>query len=412
MKKVITILLSTLFMVSMSLGLTACGHEHELTKTSAVSATCETNGNSEYYTCECGKYFSDAEGKNEIAKDSWIISSTGHDHGDEIVYKVIEGKAYSVKTCACGDEDKTEIANAVVVDNTAEAQAAIDGVAENTTIVLNDANYGILYFRKTASSTPVESNWAGGGHSYSGVISGLTILGTEGAIVRKIKAETLDYTPSGNQHSNSATEPYLSFSLTINNLTIKNVKFELEGNDVAVDVLDNDSSVNGLTLVGCSFVDKSNTSTATDGTRVLHSSSQEKVVKNVVIEDCYLKDLHQGIKINALENFKLVNSTFDSIKLHAMLFSGGSTTNLNKSGKIEIKDNEIVGSMGERFIRMTAVNAGAEVVVSGNVVASGITMGQDADIVKITNVSPTASVEVDNTNVWGEKTVTIEKITA
>lgn len=52
---------------------------HKLTKTAAKAATCTAAGNSEYYTCsECGKYFSDAVGKNEIAKDSWVIKAKGH----------------------------------------------------------------------------------------------------------------------------------------------------------------------------------------------------------------------------------------------------------------------------------------------------------------------------------------------
>ena len=52
---------------------------HDMTKTAAKAATCTETGNSEYYTCSaCGKYFSDAEGKNEIAKDSWVIAATGH----------------------------------------------------------------------------------------------------------------------------------------------------------------------------------------------------------------------------------------------------------------------------------------------------------------------------------------------
>ena len=53
---------------------------HNMTKTAAKAATCTEAGNSEYYTCSaCGKYFSDAKGENEIAKDSWIIEATGHD---------------------------------------------------------------------------------------------------------------------------------------------------------------------------------------------------------------------------------------------------------------------------------------------------------------------------------------------
>ena len=53
--------------------------EGKLTETAAKAATCTAAGNSAYWTCsECGKYFSDAEGKTEIQKDSWIISATGH----------------------------------------------------------------------------------------------------------------------------------------------------------------------------------------------------------------------------------------------------------------------------------------------------------------------------------------------
>lgn len=52
---------------------------HKLTKTPAKAETCETAGNKEYYTCgTCGKFFSDKDGKNEIAKDSWVIAALGH----------------------------------------------------------------------------------------------------------------------------------------------------------------------------------------------------------------------------------------------------------------------------------------------------------------------------------------------
>ena len=53
---------------------------HDLTKTEAQAPACTETGNSEYYTCAaCGKFFSDAEGTNEIAKDSWVIAPIGHD---------------------------------------------------------------------------------------------------------------------------------------------------------------------------------------------------------------------------------------------------------------------------------------------------------------------------------------------
>ena len=47
---------------------------HVLEKTEATAASYTKTGNSEYYTCKaCGKFFSDADGKNEIENGSWVI---------------------------------------------------------------------------------------------------------------------------------------------------------------------------------------------------------------------------------------------------------------------------------------------------------------------------------------------------
>ena len=50
---------------------------HKLDKVEAVAASCESAGNIEYYKCSiCGKLFSDAEGKNEISADNVIIPAS------------------------------------------------------------------------------------------------------------------------------------------------------------------------------------------------------------------------------------------------------------------------------------------------------------------------------------------------
>lgn len=55
---------------------------HSMTATAGKAATCTEAGNSAYWSCSrCGKFFSDAAGKTEIAKDSWIINALGHDVG-------------------------------------------------------------------------------------------------------------------------------------------------------------------------------------------------------------------------------------------------------------------------------------------------------------------------------------------
>ena len=71
---------------------------HKLTKTPAKAATCTEAGNSEYYTCgTCGKFFSDKDGKNEIAKDSWVIAALGH--------KMTKTEAVT-PTCAAGGNNE------------------------------------------------------------------------------------------------------------------------------------------------------------------------------------------------------------------------------------------------------------------------------------------------------------------
>ena len=64
---------------------------HELTETKAKTATCIEAGNSAFWACSsCGQYFSDAEGKNVIAENSWVIAKLPH--------KLTEEKA---KTATC-----------------------------------------------------------------------------------------------------------------------------------------------------------------------------------------------------------------------------------------------------------------------------------------------------------------------
>lgn len=113
-KKFLTLLCAVCFIVPCCLMLSACGHEHELIKGEAVLATCETPGNSEYYKCECGKYFNDADGKNIIEKDSWVIEATGHTFNQRIEEDFYhksdadcEQATQYFYSCQCGEKGAT-----------------------------------------------------------------------------------------------------------------------------------------------------------------------------------------------------------------------------------------------------------------------------------------------------------------
>ena len=76
-------------------------HKNNLTKVPAETADCEKDGNIEYYTCSCGKWFSDATASVEITdKDSVKVAATGHEHGSE--WKSDKDNHWN--ECACGDK--------------------------------------------------------------------------------------------------------------------------------------------------------------------------------------------------------------------------------------------------------------------------------------------------------------------
>lgn len=98
-----------------------CGAEfgdflpHSLTKTEAKAPTCTEEGNEAYWTCgTCGKYFSDASGDTEIAKDSWILSPIGHDWNDAVYTWSDDGSTCTATRTCKHDSAHTETAGATV----------------------------------------------------------------------------------------------------------------------------------------------------------------------------------------------------------------------------------------------------------------------------------------------------------
>ena len=82
---------------------------HNLSKVEAKPAGCEENGNREYYVCDaCGKYFSDAEGKTEIAEADIVIAATGHAWGETETVNEATCTAYGLTRRVCAN-DSTHI---------------------------------------------------------------------------------------------------------------------------------------------------------------------------------------------------------------------------------------------------------------------------------------------------------------
>ncbi|MGN0153896.1 MAG: leucine-rich repeat domain-containing protein [Lachnospiraceae bacterium] len=135
----------------------AQAHVHAGTKVAAVPATCVTAGNSEYYTCNCGKYFSDAACTKEIVKDSWVIVATGHKWDNGTVTKEATATEDGVKTYHCTNagctETKTEAIPATGVPATGTEIQDEKGTASYEVTGSDAQNPTVTYTGTTSSTT-------------------------------------------------------------------------------------------------------------------------------------------------------------------------------------------------------------------------------------------------------------------
>ena len=85
-KKIIKILTVLVFVFFIAFIIAACGHEHNPTYVEAKNATCEENGNCEYWYCKgCNKYFTDDACKHEIPAEDTVIKALGHSWDKESI---------------------------------------------------------------------------------------------------------------------------------------------------------------------------------------------------------------------------------------------------------------------------------------------------------------------------------------
>ncbi|MBQ9179741.1 MAG: InlB B-repeat-containing protein [Firmicutes bacterium] len=80
--------------------------EHDLMHYDKKDPTCADDGWKEHYRCtECGKYFSDAEGKNEVQEEDILIDATGHDWGEWTTTKEPSGNEAGEQERVCKTDE-------------------------------------------------------------------------------------------------------------------------------------------------------------------------------------------------------------------------------------------------------------------------------------------------------------------
>ena len=314
-----------------------------------------------------------------------------------------EGRVlYSYKTCdlcEIGKVEVTVVEDVIVVTNRQQAQEALDNATEGTWIWMQPANYGTLYIRQSALSTEVNigDGWAGGGnYDRFREFKNVRITGAEGAALNRIVVEALLYTATGNQHSNSATMPYLRSLIAIENVVVEGLSFTLSSNMNAFDFAYGNVSVKGLTIDNCTF----ETTLNAVNTRVLYYGDYAQEIRDAegeVIIDGVIRDitrtnstthgLHQVMELRDVVNVTVSGNTFVNSIAHDLLLNG------EIAGAVVITDNTSEGC-GDRFLRMnTSVNA--TLTMTGNTVTDCAL--KDGSAVKVTTTATFTSTISGNT---------------
>ncbi len=285
----------------------------------------------------------------------------------------------------------------IVVNTREEAQEALDNATEGAVIQLTEkVDYGVLYLRQSALSQSVDmaGNWAGGGdYNRFRSIKDVTIVGAPGATVERIAIEAATYTPNSNSHSNSADMPYLQSYIKIENLTIKDVTFDLTGTDGQAINLSNKVSVDGLTIDHCTMTDDGDSRLLfKSGTIDKYYDEDGKLilttdVKNIAITNCTVVGAYMVVELRESENITISGNTFTNIVDRNILLPHNKDAEYY-TGNINITNN-ISNGLGERFIRMDAIDA--KVTITGNTI-SGYN-GPDDDVIKITNITGAYTIE-------------------
>lgn len=135
-------------------------HTHAMVKTEAKAATCEEDGNIEYYTCsKCGKKYNDEAGTRELRDEEIIIEAAGHSYSTE--WKFDADSHWHECTCGERSEEGSHTFGDWMV--TKEATETADGSRERKCTVC-----GYVQSEKISAIGGATDNTESGGTDSSG----------------------------------------------------------------------------------------------------------------------------------------------------------------------------------------------------------------------------------------------------
>lgn len=292
--------------------------------------------------------------------------------------------------------------NSITYGSAVSAQAALDVAKDGDTIYLSEAiNYGDLVIRINEQSELVDDYYYymdNYDSSYYGkadwqyakrVINDLTITGVEGAIINSLTvtaACTTDKNVLGTRNN----------MFEINNLTISNITtadgFHFNVSDVTVAVSETETilaphiKLDGLTIHNCKTTVGGSTD-KTIGRKLLGIANTGSVsnAKNIVVTDCIVTDMYQGVYIVDGENVRVEGNSFSGLahnSIHVNEFCSGNIAIIGNnidnvadrpirlygvaSGTVTIENNTITNSEGDNGQFFKSGNMGAELIWNNN----------------------------------------------
>jgi len=378
---------------------------HDTTLVSAKSATCTTVGNTAYYTCECGKYFSDDNATQEIEKDSWVISAFGHDY-QETEWHDDEHEHVKKKVCS---RDSSHVINIDTIDlNPTNLNSFInpsnieDRDYVDYKINLASGEYD-KFILERAGYVSGNGSTATDPKLYNRVIDELSFNG-ESVESTKMNGFSFDAGLHVNykQPNGAGGLDYYSYhTYTIETLKFSNMTFtnrvyisSVVNTIVGTGVIVN---IENLIFENVKFDFEENVGHA------IHVISENNGIQNIVVRNCefvsVLGTSTNGILVDVRSEddicITIDNNVFTDMPNNAMQFSGSGSM---YTGNIVIKNNTIT-TTGDRAIRLSNIGSSAVVKIYGNVMTDA--SDSDGELCKAAVVEGATVIIKDNE--WGAK---------
>ena len=319
----------------------------------------------------------------------------------------------------------------MVIDNTnrfvteftvytqAELQAVLDNCRPSTTILLNPADYGVVYMRPNpANAATKEVDWQGNNYHYEtySCFENLTIKGVnntrsaEAAVIDAIVIEGGTYYNTA--HSQATVYPIMLSLIELKNVVIEDVTFTGEGGydpqgyGNAINLSGNNIKANGLTVKNCVFNNAENNarlmykteSTTTEHNYTYNGESFTFVpsLNDITVEGCTFNGGYMGLELRETENLVISGNTFNNVTSRDILLPTNS--GCTYTGEVDIINNKSNGA-GNRFLRASGIG-NATLTVTYNEIVNY--QGEDADFIKADGIAEGNTPVIENNTLEGE----------